>query len=150
MKIKQNMFTLRILVVDDDPDDRDIFREVLSEISSSIQYEEATNGKDALQVLEKLKEKGLPDYIFLDLNMPMLNGKQCLREIRKDIDLLHIPIIIYTTSTREEDIKETKKLGAAFFLTKPEKFNELKNAISFIIDGHKLQAKAQSLDRSKK
>jgi len=140
--------TISILIVDDDPDDLELFIEALFEIHPSIRCHSAANGKDALLMLENFKKNQLPDYIFLDLNMPGMNGKQCLIEIKKDKVLHEIPVIIYTTSSIEEDVQETRHLGASFFLTKPEKFDELKNALSYIIDGHKIRQGRYSIKRS--
>lgn len=139
-EITDTMKATTILIVDDDQDDIEIFIEVLQEISTTIKTHFTFNGEDALLLLHEMKNKTLPDYIFLDLNMPKLSGKECLTEIKKDKDLQHIPVIIYSTSSREDDIKETKNLGASFFLTKPEKYTDLSKAISYIIDGYKIQA----------
>lgn len=133
------MNTLKIFIVDDDEEDRELFAEVLLKISPYIQYETASNGNEALEMLRSYNEGNLPDYIFVDLNMPILNGKEFLIEVKKDLKLKHIPIIIYTTSSNNEDAQETKRLGASFFLTKPNRLNELTNAISYIIDGYKLK-----------
>ena len=70
-----------ILVVDDDHEDVDLLREVLFEIDSSIHFSTAVNGKQALEVLHECKI--LPDFIFMDLNMPCMDGKQCLARIRE-------------------------------------------------------------------
>lgn len=83
----------------------------------------ATNGKIAL---EKLKETtSLPDIIFLDLNMPIMNGFEFLIQIKKETTLCNIPIGIFSTSNIVRDIELTKKLGARFFICKPSDFNVL-------------------------
>ena len=71
--------------------------------------------------------------IFLDLNMPRLNGKQCLAELKREAHLRDIPVIIYSTSSEKRDIEETSRLGAAHFLTKPNKFEELCKALTFVV-----------------
>src|SRR5438105_13236231 len=103
-----------ILMVDDDEDDRILFFEAASEVSKSIRCLSAEDGEKALNMLQS-EHALLPDYIFLDLNMPRLNGKQCLVEIKKTKRLMHIPVIIFTTTKREEDVAETKRLGAVDF-----------------------------------
>jgi CheY-like chemotaxis protein len=123
-----------ILIVDDDADDRELFCEAVQDIDKAIQCITVSNGEAALKLLDK--ENGpLPDYIFLDLNMPRLNGKQCLALIKSAPPLQHIPIIIYTTSKLKEDITETKRLGASYFITKPSKLKDLKKAISMVLEG---------------
>src|SRR5688572_5754140 len=107
---------VRILIVDDDEDDIDIFREAIEELDPSVKCLSAFNGLEALSLLAKLHTK-LPDYIFLDLNMPKLNGKCCLAELKKSSVYRQIPVIIYTTSRLESDIEETRRLGASYFLT---------------------------------
>jgi CheY-like chemotaxis protein len=132
LHILQKMKTKRtFFIVDDDIDDQDLFIEAVSEVDGSIECLSASNCEEALDLL-KNKKIGMPDMIFLDLNMPRLNGKQCLAELKKEAHLAHIPVIIYSTSSEKRDIEETTRLGAAHFLTKPNKFDELCKAISFV------------------
>ncbi len=121
-----------ILMVDDDEDDRRLFFEAAREVSDSIRCLSAEDGEKALHLLQS-GQSPLPDYIFLDLNMPRLNGKQCLEEIKKTQALLHIPVIIFTTTRRDEDVEETKRLGAVEFLTKPVLFEDICKAIIYVI-----------------
>lgn len=114
----------RVLIVDDDEDDRDLFCVAVHEVESSINCIIARNGEEALCGLRS-NDFPKPDLIFLDLNMPRVNGVQCLREIKKDRNLRNIPVVIYTTSKLKEDQEITKKLGAAHFITKPSSFKEL-------------------------
>jgi CheY-like chemotaxis protein len=119
-------------IVDDDIDDQDLFIEAVSEVDKSIECMSASNCEEALEMLRN-RRIGLPDMIFLDLNMPRLNGKQCLAELKKESHLRDIPVIIYSTSSEKRDIDETTRLGAAHFLTKPNKFEELCKAISYVV-----------------
>jgi CheY-like chemotaxis protein len=66
--------------------------------------------------------------------MPRLNGKQCLAELKRISDLKHIPVIIYSTSSEKRDMEETARLGAAHFLTKPNKFEELCRALTYVVE----------------
>lgn len=118
-------------IVDDDIDDQELFIEAVNEVDNTIRCQPYTSFEEALELM-KNKKIPLPDIIFLDLNMPKLNGKQCLAELKKNADLRGIPVIIYTTSSEKGDIDETTRLGAAYFLTKPSKFKELCRAIKFI------------------
>ena len=123
-----------ILIVDDDADDIELFCLAVGEIDDTIKCIHARTGEEALQLLRKnLLRK--PDYIFLDLNMPRMNGKQCLGMIKKDPEFSEIPVIIYSTSKLPEDYKETKSLGAVHFLTKPSRHADLKKAISYVLEG---------------
>ena len=124
----QSTFTL--LIVDDDEDDKEMFIEVATEIDSSINCIKAANGLEALQLLKK--EEFFPDFIFLDLNMPRMNGKQCLVHLKQNEKLRSIPVIIYTTSKMAEDIEEAKRLGAVHFITKPSSMITLRKELEFI------------------
>ena len=86
-----------ILIVDDDEDDREMFCEAVNEVSKAITCIHATDGLAALEILSH-KNKQAFDLIFLDLNMPGLNGKQCLAEIKKLDKVKDVPVIIYSTS----------------------------------------------------
>ena len=122
-----------LLIVDDDEDDRQLFIESAREVDEDIICVTANDGQEALQML-KSKENKLPDYIFLDLRMPRFSGKKCLEEIKKDTRLLHIPVIIYTTSREVEDAAELKKMGAAHFISKPVNPDEIYYLISAVIE----------------
>jgi DNA-binding response OmpR family regulator len=82
----------------------------------------------------------MPEYIFLDLNMPRMNGKQCLAEIKRIKKLSDVPVIIYSTSKLESDITETRKLGATYYMTKPNLFTELRDAISGLLVDNEIDA----------
>jgi DNA-binding response OmpR family regulator len=88
----------------------------------------ANNGEVALKHL-KDETIPLPDFIFLDLNMPKLNGKECLIEIKKLPRYSTVPLIIYTTSSNQKDKQEIMQLGAHYFLTKPTRISELCNCL---------------------
>lgn len=119
-------------IADDDLDDQELFIKALKEIDECCNCITAFNGEDALYKLVNEKEH-LPDFIFLDMNMPKVNGKQCLKEIKLNKELRHIPVIIYSTSAEKKEIQETTQLGAALFMQKPNRFMELRNALNQII-----------------
>ena len=119
-------------IADDDTDDREIFIEALQGIDELCKCITAADGQEAISKLTN-GMTNLPDFIFLDLNMPRMNGKECLAEIKKNSKLRKIPVIIYSTSTDKKDIQETMELGAAFFLQKPNRFDDLSRALANII-----------------
>jgi CheY-like chemotaxis protein len=115
-------------IVDDDAEDRDLLIEALYSIDKGGQCFTAKNGEEGLK---KLAEDliPLPDFIFLDLNMPRLNGKHFLIEIKKLKRFSHIPVVIYTTSSDPAGREEMKQLGAFYYITKPDGFDEICNAL---------------------
>ena len=126
------MVQRRILIIDDDIDDQELFTEAIGELNIDFSCESASNGEEGLQRLND-KDKPLPDLIFLDLNMPRLNGKQCLERIKASKRLRDIPVIIYSTSSQENDIHDTLAMGAVHFLTKPSSFNELCQSLGEVL-----------------
>jgi PleD family two-component response regulator len=81
------------------------------------------------------KELLPPDYIFLDINMPRLDGKECLRKIKSIARLDEVPVILYSTSKLRGDVIDAMKMGAVYFLTKPTKSSVLKRHVSNILEG---------------
>jgi CheY-like chemotaxis protein len=119
-----------VLNVDDDQEDREFFCDALQEIDPSITCLVAASGMEALSLLQK--QRPLPDYIFLDINMPMMDGKQCLKVLKSIPQIESIPVIMYSTSTDTREIKECYSLGAEDFLIKPHSFEKLVNDLSSI------------------
>ena len=116
------------LLIDDDTDEHEIFSMALESIEYGGKLETATNGPQALESLREYKQLR-PDFIFLDLNMPRMNGLQCLTEIRKYPHLQHIPIVIFSTSAVPEVIKSAEELGAFAFIKKPYSIGQLADAL---------------------
>ncbi len=112
-----------IFVVDDDEDDRLFFVEALQEIDESINCTLAENGKRAILELQTMDP--LPDLIFMDINMPELNGFECLKELKKCPRLRAVPVIMLSTSVSPKDIQYSKDLGASMFFTKPSSYTRL-------------------------
>ena len=126
------MDKLRILLVDDDEDDRQFFADALDGIELNTQLHLLENGKSCIEYLNSETEN-LPDLIFLDLNMPIMNGFECLDIIRSTPHLKNLMIAIYSTSSAERDIEETFKKGANIYIKKPSSFNELKKSLKQVV-----------------
>ena len=119
-----------IIYADDDPEDVETFCDAIKAISDTIKCIWAKDGKEMLEILDSLVV--LPDYVFLDINMPNVNGKECLRNIRADKRFRPIPVVIYTTSSRPADREELKQLGATDYIVKSNTFQEtIKNLAPF-------------------
>ncbi len=117
----------RVLLIDDDEDDQELFLMAMNEIAASVKCTAMSSARTALKQLET--HVLTADLIFLDLNMPIMTGQQFLSELNKKEELNRIPVIILSTSANTETIKETKALGARRFITKPSDFKELKNIL---------------------
>lgn len=114
---------MKILYADDDRDDCDLVSEALGAIDPKIECTMASDGSEALDLLHD--DEMLPDYIFLDVNMPVMDGKRCLKELKKDARLKDIPVVIYSTTQDKEEIKELYALGAEAYVQKPNNFTDL-------------------------
>lgn len=117
-----------ILLVDDDPDDRELFRDAVKEVDKSVDCITCRNGEEMLALLSEQRDLVL-DYIFLDTHMPVLNGKECFYEIRKINAFQSVPIVIYSAAEVTDDIRELINLGNVYFMTKPYSFMDLRKAI---------------------
>jgi CheY-like chemotaxis protein len=116
---------LNVLLADDDDDDREFFSEVINELAPNVKINSVKDGAALMKFISEV-ESALPDIIFLDLNMPCKNGRECLQEIKRNHRLRHIPVIIYSTSSNVKDIENAYNEGADLYVTKPNTFNELK------------------------
>jgi CheY-like chemotaxis protein len=112
------------MLVDDDLDDHEIFSLALQEAEKDIEIVRAYDGVDALSQLRNTDFQ-LPDFIFLDLNLPRMNGMQCLEELKLDDMLRNIPVVIYSTSSEIGDLLDAQRLGAAAFIVKSTSIQEL-------------------------
>jgi CheY-like chemotaxis protein len=115
-----------ILVVDDDPEDQMIFREYLNEFGIQGIAHFVSNGKQAMDYLEGIKEEcdQLPSLVILDLNMPVLNGIQTLRQMKNMGRYRYIPVIVFSTSANEAEKHQCLQLGAVDYLVKPSSYAE--------------------------
>ncbi len=111
-----------VLHVDDDPDDSALFCEAVQEVAPAYTCLIADSAAAALSILSD--RQNIPDYIFLDMNMPKMNGLECLRLIKNNHALSHIKVIMYSTSSDPTHIREFRRLGADFLL-KPDRFDVL-------------------------
>jgi CheY-like chemotaxis protein len=136
----RNNSPVRIVVADDDADDRMMIKDAFEEskLSNPVDFVE-----DGVQLLEYLRRQGpyqhlanqpFPGFILLDLNMPRKDGRTVLKEIKSDPVLHRIPIIILTTSKAEEDIIKTYNLGVNSFICKPVSFDKLVDIVKTV--GH--------------
>jgi CheY-like chemotaxis protein len=123
-----NNKALNILLADDDLVDRLIFTEAFSELKIKTTVQTVNNGVELMKWLNE-KDAHLPHLLFLDLNMPIKDGLQCLKEIRSDEKLKNISVAIYSTSNNQKDIEETFTNGANIYITKPSDFNILKQVL---------------------
>lgn len=119
---------VHILLVDDDESDRMLFEEAFAELKIKTVVQTLHDGE---QLMEWLHRDGirLPDFLFLDLNMPRKNGISCLIEIRGDARLKDMFVAIFSTSDNEKDMEETFYNGANVYITKPNNFNLLKQLL---------------------
>jgi CheY-like chemotaxis protein len=126
------MVFMTLLLVDDDADDRKLFFEAVREVDQTITCVAASNGMEALAMLQN-GELSPPDYIFLDLRMPGLSGEECLLELKKDVRLAAIPVIVYTTSRDVRESVRLKQLGAVHFMSKPVSPEDVYFMVSFVL-----------------
>lgn len=122
-----SIINMLLLIVDDDDDDRGLFCEAILRIDPSIRCLTATDGKEAYDLLTELTV--LPDIVFMDINMPVMDGKTCLTLVKGNEDLRDIPIVMWSTTMDKNEIEQLEQLGADF-LSKPYNFEKLVETLS--------------------
>ncbi len=122
---------LRILLAEDDPEDQMLTRDAFREAGANVDLFVVEDGEELLTFLRRKGPYSAPgraprpDLILLDLNMPRMNGREALAEIKRDPGLRRIPVIALTVSKAEEDVLRTYDLGVAGYVVKPMTFREL-------------------------
>jgi CheY-like chemotaxis protein len=124
--------SLTCLLIDNDEEDQEIFSMALKEADASIQCVFASDGPSALRKLNG-DHSFIPSLIFIDMNMPLMNGTRCLREIKRLDHLKEAHIFIYSTATDPAAIAEVKELGAHDFIAKPPSFSGLVEILSQLL-----------------
>ena len=119
------------MLADDDYDEAELFNEALAGSNVSVDFHHVPNGQSIFQFLGSTLQRK-PDIIFLDINMPEMNGWQCLTKLKSHDDYKPIPVIVYSTSSYSRDKEMAKELGALGFLPKPTEFNFLVKALTRI------------------
>ena len=118
------------LLVDDDSDDTELFCEALNEIDHSVHCHFALDGEEALSLLQEIK----PNVIFLDINMPGMNGWDCLSLLKSNEESKNIPVIMYSTSSHKTEVEKAFNMGALSFFSKPSDYKELKAMLQDVVD----------------
>ena len=121
------MSPINIFLADDDEDDRELFMDALSELPIETSVKQFENGVDLMAELYSGNPK--PDTIFLDLRMPLMDGFECLTDIRSIPELSEIQIIIYSTSFNQNEVDQLKEAGANLYIKKPNSYNQLKTVL---------------------
>jgi len=121
-----------IVLADDDDDDCDLFREALDELFVAPQLTIAKDGQQLMSVLMQT-DLTLPDVLFLDVNMPLKNGIECLQDIRHTDRLKHLPVIMFSTSAQQWALEKVYELRASIYVLKPNSFLKLKDVIRDVL-----------------
>jgi CheY-like chemotaxis protein len=122
----------KILLIDDDADDRLLFCEAMELVAPEVYCYTASSGKEALTKLNN-QELETPDIVFLDINLPVMNGWQFLSLFEQHEGYRNIPVIVYSTSSHIQEIVKAQEMGALCFFTKPHDFNQLKNSLHSVV-----------------
>lgn len=122
-----------VLCVDDDPDDQMMVLDIILELDPTIRVASAINGMEAMSFLYGAQQRGeLPCLVIMDINMPLMDGKQALALIKKDKELSGIPVVLFTTSSSELDKAFALRYGVEF-ITKPIRHQQLCDAVKRLL-----------------
>lgn len=123
------MGNLKVFLADDDADDRMLFEEAIHEVNDNVSLTVVENGE---QLMDFLDDKGFPSpgIIFLDINMPLKNGLECLDEIKQAKKYENVSVVIFSTSCQQETIDSVYEKGADYYICKPDSFQKLKKLLA--------------------
>ena len=133
----EEVMPVEVLLVEDSPGDVRLTRDAFRETNESIRLHVAVDGVEAMDFLKKrgaFVDSPRPDFILLDLNIPKMDGREVLAQIKRDNDLKTIPTIILTTSDSEADIKKSYELQANCYLNKPVQLEDFESVVKSIND----------------
>ncbi|PCE62527.1 response regulator [Sediminicola luteus] len=123
---------MNLLLIEDDDIETMKFQRALSKLETKYSLTEAKNGEEALEILETGAE--LPDIIFLDLNMPRMNGIEFLGILKQHEQIKYLPTIILTTSQNRDDLLECYRIGVSGYIIKPLKYEAYEERIKTVLD----------------
>ena len=121
-----------ILWADDDRDDLETFHDVMREINAPHEVVTFSNGKEVLDYLSSLEAEAHPCLIILDMNMPVLDGRETLAILKKEQEYRSIPVVVFTTSGNEQDKSFCSRHETAM-LTKPPTYRDLKETVQTML-----------------
>lgn len=125
--------TRYIYLADDDSDDRDFFADAMAEVDPDAVLRQFPDGMYLMDDLLALDAAALPEFIFLDINMPRKTGLECLKEISSHDNLKSLTVIMLSTSSDPDNISAARALGAAFYAVKPSCFEKLKYLLEDVL-----------------
>ena len=120
------------MLIDNDEDDREVFGMAILEADQSASCSLVSSGLEALKQLQA-DPSFVPSYFFIDMNMPLMNGKECLAQLKQIQHLQHVPMYMYSTASDPRSIEEVKQLGAAALIIKPNTYQELVGLLRALI-----------------
>ncbi|MFP4380518.1 MAG: response regulator [Candidatus Sumerlaeia bacterium] len=129
MSLKKDLNRKVILLAEDNPADQHLTRRALEDVNCPHELVVVRDGEDALEYLTRSGKYAdssqcpYPDLVLLDINMPKINGKEVLKNMRADNRTRHIPVLVLTTSNQENDVQEAYRLGANAYITKPDRYD---------------------------
>jgi CheY-like chemotaxis protein len=129
-----------IMLVDDDEDDRFVFKSAVNELFPDIIFNDFANADEFISFLH-FENFMLPELLFLDINMPVKNGFQVLKSIKKDERFKSIPVVMFSTSSLKEDMEIARKLGADGYAVKPSSFEGLESILKIAFQNFVYSAK---------
>lgn len=135
----------QILLVDDDIEDAMIFRSAVADINRDWTIVHVGDGEKCISYLETAPN--LPDFILLDINMPKVNGINCLKHLKKTGLSTSIPIYMLSTSTNETDIRNAFEYGADLYICKPHSYGELTRLLSICINKDFVSKRHRTYDK---
>jgi len=123
-----------ILIAEDDADDRFLLQAAFDENAFKDKLHFVDNGVEVMEYLQSLidtgKSENLPKFMLLDLNMPKKDGREVLKELKQHPELKKIPVIIFSTTNNEQEMRRCYELGANSYITKPNSFENLLKTVA--------------------
>lgn len=129
-------YPLTCFLIENDPDDQEIFGMALQEAAPDASCVCANSGVQALELLEQ-DLSFVPSLVIMDMNMPLMDGKECLQALKAMERLREVPVYMYSTTADPLSVSEVKGLGAVDFFEKPASFHELTALLRQLVEAHK-------------
>lgn len=123
---------IKVFLADDDEDDREFFREAIQSLFPDCELNMVNDGESAINFLKSCTD--LPDFVFLDINMPIKNGIECLKLLKGFRPAPAFPVIMLSTSAAEHAIQQSYDSGASLYIQKPSRFNDLVRYLRYCIE----------------